>query len=32
MERNPITPSGYEQLIADLQHCKQVERADALPD
>ena len=30
MERNPITPSGYEQLIADLQHCKQVERPNVV--
>ena len=32
MERNPVTPAGYKQLIADLEYCKQVERPGVVKD
>ena len=32
MERNPITPTGYKQLLEDLRYCKQVERPGVVKD
>jgi transcription elongation factor GreA len=32
MERNPVTPSGYKQLLEDLRYCKQVERPGVVKD
>ena len=32
MERNPVTPLGYKQLLEDLRYCKQVERPGVVKD
>src|SRR5690606_20412061 len=32
MERNPITPEGFERLVADLKHHKSVLRPDVVRD
>jgi transcription elongation factor GreA len=32
MERNPVTPLGYELLVEALRHCKQVERPGVVKD
>ena len=32
MERNPITPEGYKNLLKTLEYCKQVERPQVVQD
>ena len=32
MERNPITPEGYKNLLKTLEYCKQVERPQVVKD